>query len=186
MTVFEYIMVMVSLVLALALAQGLRGLSEMVRSPRRYLPHTLWVVMIIVLVIQTWWAYWDFNRINDWQVTHYAGVLVFPIVLFTILHLLVPATRTENTNWSEHFFAVKQWFFGLMIFLSIFAAYINMFIFDAPFLHLNRLFQGLFIVLWIVGLSTSSQRIQYVLPVVYLGIIVTNQVVVRMQIGAMM
>ena len=56
-----------------------------------------------------------------------------------------------------------------MIFLSIFAAYINMYMFDAPFLHLNRLFQ-----------------VQYALPVIYLGIIVINQVVVRMQIGAMM
>ena len=186
MTVFEYIMVMVSLILALALAQGLRGLSETVRSPHRYLPHTLWTVMITLLVLQTWWAYWDFNLIDDWQVTHYAGVLVFPIILFTQMYLLVPATRTAETKWLEHFFAVKQWFLGLMIFMSFFAAYINVFMFDAPFLHLNRLFQGIFIAIWIIGLSTTSRQVHASLPWIYFVVIVVNQVVVRMDIGAMM
>lgn len=118
--------------------------------------------------------------------THYAAVLVFPIVLFTQMYMLVPATRSAETDWLEHFYSVKQWFFGLMIFMSLFAAYINVVMFDAPFLHPNRLFQGLFIVLWIVALSTSNNRLHAVLPWVYLFIIITNQVVIRMQIGAMM
>jgi len=40
MSQFEYRMVMVSLILALAVAQALRGLSEVVISEKRYWPHT--------------------------------------------------------------------------------------------------------------------------------------------------
>lgn len=36
MSQFEYMMVMVSLILALAIAQALRGLSEIVTSEKRY------------------------------------------------------------------------------------------------------------------------------------------------------
>ena len=47
-------MVMVSLIFAMALAQGLRGLSEIVTSRKGYQPHTMWV-----------WAYWDFNIVDE-------------------------------------------------------------------------------------------------------------------------
>ncbi len=41
---FEYLMVMVSIILGLGTTQTLRGLSKMARSPTRFLPATLWVI----------------------------------------------------------------------------------------------------------------------------------------------
>ena len=64
-------MVMVALILALALAQALRGLSEILTSPNRYWPHSLWLVNMIFLIVQAWWANWDYNAIDEWRFTTY-------------------------------------------------------------------------------------------------------------------
>lgn len=82
MTVFEYLMVMVSVVLALALAQLLRGATEIVTNPNRYWIHSAWVAMIVILIIQFWWAYWDFNGVADWTLATFLYVLLAPILVF--------------------------------------------------------------------------------------------------------
>ena len=96
MSQFEYIMVMVSLILALAVAQELRGLSEVVTSEKRYTPHTAWIAYFALLIIQNWWAYWDYNNIEEWRFTTYLFVLLSPIILFASVYLLVPTTRTSD------------------------------------------------------------------------------------------
>ena len=82
MTQFEYVMIMVSLILALALAQALRGLSEIVTSNKRYWPHAIWLVTFVLLILQAWWAYWDFNVIEIWTVTAYIATMIMPVILF--------------------------------------------------------------------------------------------------------
>ena len=78
MSQFEYIMVMVALILALALAQALRGLAEIVTSRKRYWPHSFWLVTIVFLMVQAWWADWNYNAVEEWRFTTYLLVLASP------------------------------------------------------------------------------------------------------------
>ena len=71
MSTFEYVMVMVSVVLALALAQLLRALTEVVFNRRRYWVHALWMLCLVLLIVQVWWAYWDFNATETWTFAFY-------------------------------------------------------------------------------------------------------------------
>ncbi len=156
MSIFEFIMVMVSLILALALAQALRGATEFVTSPKRYLPHGSWLLLIILTILQTWWAYWDWNVISDWRFTTYLAALVFPMVLFIAVYLLTPATRARDIDWRSHFYAVRTWFFLTLMFLWVFGVFINVYVWDNSFL-----------------------------PILTIIILLASQLVVRMQIGAL-
>ena len=75
MTIFEYIMVMVSIILALALAQLLRAVAELITSTRRYWVHIIWVVILALL-----------------------SVLLLPTIVFLLAYLLVPSQRAEDTD----------------------------------------------------------------------------------------
>jgi hypothetical protein len=99
MSQFEYIMVMVSLILALAVAQALRGLSEVVTSEKRFWPHTAWLMYYVLLIIQIWWAYWDYTNVEVWRFTTYLFVLAAPIVMFASVPLLVPFSRIGLMEW---------------------------------------------------------------------------------------
>lgn len=99
MSQVEYIMVMCALTLALALAQALRGLSELITSPTRCIPQILWLIVMTGLMVQGWWADGDYNAIGDWTFTAYFLALLSYAIPFFRFHLLVPATRSANFGW---------------------------------------------------------------------------------------
>ena len=186
MTQFEYIMVMVSLILALALAQALRGLSETVISTKRYWPHTLWLATFVVFILQAWWAYWDFNVIETWSIAAYTAVLVTPVIFFALIYLLVPATRVAGIDWRNHFYSIRRWFFALGLVTSFVAIFINTWYFDTPLLHPYRVFHAIFIGIWVTGIVSASEKVHKPLAVLMMASLLLSQIVIRMEIGALM
>jgi len=185
MSIFEFIMVMVSLILALALAQALRGATELVTSTKRYWVHAVWLFSIVLLILFTWWSYWDWNTVSAWRLTTYLGALVFPMILFSAVYLLVPATRSGDTDWQAHFFAVHVWFLSLMISMIVCAVAIHIWIFETPFFHPYRLFHAGLILVYIIGLLSQSPKIHGVLSIANLVIFVSSQIAIRMEVGAL-
>jgi hypothetical protein len=186
MTQFEYIMVMVSLILALALAQALRGLCEMVTSKKRHWPHALWLATYVLFILQAWWAYWDFNVIETWTVTAYTSALIIPVIIFASIYLLVPATRAADIDWCDHFYTVRRWFFILGLLYSFMGIFVNTWYFDTPLLHPYRVFHAAFLGIWVAGIVSASERAHKALAVLMMASTILSQVVIRMQIGALM
>ena len=186
MSQFEYIMVMVSLILALGVAQALRGLSEVVTSEKRYTPHTVWIAYFAVLIIQNWWAYWDYNNVDEWRFTTYLFVLLNPITLFASVYLLVPNTRTSGIDWREHLLSVTPWVCGLGVFSVASSIASNVIYFDSLLLHPYRIFQVLIGVLYLAGIFAKNEKFQSGLPYLLLLTLIISQLVIRSKIGALM
>ena len=185
MSIFEFIMVMVSLILALALAQALRGATELVTSTKRYWVHAVWLFSIILLILFTWWSYWDWNVVSEWRLTTYLGALIFPMILFTTVYLLVPATRTVDTDWQAHFFSIRVWFLSLMMIMIACAIAYNILIFETPFFHPYRIFHVGLLLIYLTGLLSQSPKIHGVLSIANLVIFVASQIAIRMEAGAL-
>ena len=185
MSQFEYIMVMVSLILALAVAQALRGLSEVVISEKRFWPHTVWIAYFVALIIQVWWAYWDYSSVEEWRFTTYLFVLLNPIILFACVHLLVPAYRSKDTDWREHLSSVRLWVYGLGIVIAGLSMFSNVVYFDSPLLHPYRVFQGLIAAFCLVGIFAKNEKVQNTIPYLLLLTLVISQLVIRSNIGAL-
>ena len=185
MSQFEYIMVMVSLILALAVAQALRGLSEVAISEKRFWPHTVWIAYYVVLIIQIWWAYWDYNNVQDWRFTSYLYVLSDPIIMFASVHLLVPTARAVDTDWREHLLSVRRWVCGLGIVFVGSSVISNVVYFGSPWLHPYRIFQGLIGAFYLIGIFAKNEKLQNTIPYLLLLTLVISQLVIRSNIGAL-
>jgi hypothetical protein len=98
-------MVLVSIVLALGVAQLLSGASEFVRSSRVYLGHSFWVLALFLVHVQLWWAMWDLHDRASWTFLTFLYLLLGPTLLFFATNLLLPRTATESMDWESHFFA---------------------------------------------------------------------------------
>ena len=99
MTVFEYLSVAVSIVLALGIGHVLGGLSMLARRWRYvslYWVHLVWTVLILVLHVQIWWAYWDFSGDRSWNLARFAAMLAVPGMLYFLAHMIVPESTPEN------------------------------------------------------------------------------------------
>ena len=178
-------MVMVSVVLALAMAQLLRGATEIVTNPKRYWVHSAWVAMIVIVIIQMWWAYWDFNSVSNWTLTTFLYVLLMPILTFLAAYLLIPAYRSKDSDWVAHFYAIRFWFFLTMILASLVGLFGTWIFLGVSLLQPYRIFQVLVFALLAVGLASNRQKVHEPLVIIYISGFLLSQIIIRMNLGAL-
>ena len=92
MDLFSYILILTSVIYALAIAQILEGLSRLTQSSatiRSFLPHSIWVLNLFVFIFLVWWATWEFRDI-EWSFPKYVYMLIAPTALFFTCSLLLP------------------------------------------------------------------------------------------------
>lgn len=93
MSLFEFLMVLVSLIIGLGLAELLSGIAQAIRvreTIQFYWVHSIFVMIIFLALLQQWWEIWS---VRDNPVWTFPGLLMMlggPIGLFLIAHLIFP------------------------------------------------------------------------------------------------
>lgn len=93
MSLFEFLMVLVSIIIGLGLAEILTGVARQIRclgSTRGYWVHSLLVATIFVALLQQWWEIWGLRVVPEWSFIGLVMMLSGPVCLFLIAHLLFP------------------------------------------------------------------------------------------------
>ena len=121
MTFFEYMMAMVSLIMALALSHIMRASADFLSGPRRYWVQSSWSIIIVLLILQSWWAYWDLRDIKDWSFLKYLSVFFYPLFFSFVASVLIPMNSDAEHDWRASFFNKRVWFFWAMLVSSIIA-----------------------------------------------------------------
>ena len=123
MSLFEYVTVMVSMILALCLGHILRSVSFLAKSDQEisyYLPHTLWSLLLFISVVNHWWSLWDLRDLN-WSYISFLYVLGAPILISFAAGLLSPnRTDSKPINFEVLFPKVRPLFFATMIGYGLF------------------------------------------------------------------
>lgn len=124
MDFFEFITVMVSIVLGVSLAQLLSGIAELIREKtaiKTFLPHTLWIVALILVHPLTWWSTWDYHEVS-WNYLSFCAVLSVPLLLFFLSTLAMPKARGEATvSLEDHYDENRKWFLSIWIAVTLLA-----------------------------------------------------------------
>lgn len=123
MDAFSYLSVLLSIILGLAITQvlqGLRGLMLARSSARMYWPSLAWVVVLLVLDVQVWWAMYDLRLRQDWSFLGFSVVLAQTIPLYLLAGLVLPDIATgESVDLRAHYYANHRWFFTLLVLLLV-------------------------------------------------------------------
>lgn len=93
MSLFEFLMVLVSIIIGLGIAEILTGVARQIRcrgSTRGYWVHSLLVGTIFVALVQQWWEIWGLRVVPEWSFVGLVMMLGGPVGLFLIAHLLFP------------------------------------------------------------------------------------------------
>jgi hypothetical protein len=104
---FEFLMVLVSIIIGLGLTEVLTGVAGLLRARgtiRYYWVHGVLTTVIFVALLQQWWETWGLRDAPQWSFAAVVLMLVGPISLFLIAHLLFPQTEAD----------VEQYYFGPM------------------------------------------------------------------------
>lgn len=154
-------------------------------SEKRFWPHTVWLAHYVLLVIQMWWAYWDYTTIEVWRFTTYLFALINPIIMFASVHLLVPFARTSVIDWREHLLTVRRPVCGLGVIFVASSVISNVIFFGSPWLHPYRMFQALVAALYLTGMFAKNDTLQNAVPYLLISTVVISQLAIRSNIGAL-
>ena len=178
MDLFEYILILTSVIYALAVAQVLAGVSRMAQSPSKiqgYLPHKIWIFNLFLFIFLIWWATWEFRTV-DWTFPQYAYLLIAPTLLFFVSSLLTPL-RFEHgeTNIEAHFMRVQRPFFATF-FLAVVAVVVDgNLLSNEPVWHSGRYGHVVLLAASVWGYFASSRKGQIAVAAITLvALIVTT------------
>ena len=108
MTVFEYISVGVSIVLALGIGKLLSGITDVFDSGRRDWLHIGWCSLILTMLLMQWAAVWRLNVSDQWNLFQFFVLMLSPMLLYVGAHLLLSNHPETITNWREHLESVNR------------------------------------------------------------------------------
>ena len=188
MTIFEYLSVLVSIVLALGIAHLLSGLSSVTRAWRRvtsYWVFLLWTLWLLVIHVQIWWAYWDLTGETEWNFGAFAGVLVLPGLAYLMARFIIPETVPEDgLDLRAHFYSIRLPFFVALTVFWLWAMSFRTLGFGDPFFVPRRSGQFALALLAIAGASVKQERWHGWLAAVMLVVWIAHVWLFRFVLGA--
>ncbi len=134
---FEFIMVLVSIIMGLGITTLLRGVVRSLRPDTATVPdlvHTMWVVWVFVMHVGVWSGRWAIAGRQVWTFWDLLSFLLVPILLFALAELVFPL-EDVHTNLTDYYDEIRGRFFPVAAMLMLAMTWSNIFLFDNPLLH---------------------------------------------------
>jgi hypothetical protein len=114
---FNYLSVLLSIVIGLAITQVLQGLRVLMLSretARLYAPSLVWTAMVLLIATQMWWSSFGLRDHREWTFALYALILLQVGLFYLASGLVLPDLRPDNIDLQADYFRNRRWFFGLL------------------------------------------------------------------------
>lgn len=130
MSAFEYVTVLISIVLSLGITQILTGVAGIIKKAHKvtlYWPHVLWVLFVLLLHIQEWWITYELKGHQSWKLPFFLFIMIYPINLFVMARLLFPdKLKGKIIDLKQFYFKNYKKLFFLLILSAILSVIFNL------------------------------------------------------------
>ena len=171
---FDYFGILVSIILGLALTHLLRGIAKQIlmrRTVRVYWVHLLWTGNVIVAVLALWWGMYWWRGLQEWPAIWFFFLSFYAITIFLWAFMLYPQEFGEHTDFTEHFYEHRKWFFGMLIAAMLLdipetlgKQWWHLRAVPGPYLYVVSGLLGI----GLIGFSTANRKVHAVLSVIWL------------------
>ena len=106
MGLFEFIMVILSIIVGLGIAELLNGVASAIQhrhTVKVYWVHALLTVAIFLALVQQFWEAWGLRNVEGWTFLALLQMLGFPICLYLCASLLFP-DPIEGGDLEAHYY----------------------------------------------------------------------------------
>lgn len=178
MGVFEYIGVLVSVIMGLGITHLATGATKLIQhrdKVRFYVPHAIWTVNILIYILIIWWGMFRWSEHQNWFAYEYLFITLYAIVLFFLASMLYPWDMDKNIDVEKFFSRHRRWFFG-----ALFLAWCL----DIPETVIKStadlraipqdyaVFVSLHLAIALTGFSTRNRIVHLVLPILWISLTV--------------
>jgi len=141
MNLFEFLMILLSLIVGLGLAEILSGIACTLKSEgvRGFSwTHSAATLTVFAGLLQVFWESWGLTSIDEWSFPAMLLMLGSPIFLFLIAHVLFPE-RGDNVNLEDYYFERSRLIWALAGITVIIGTLFRPLAFGMPLLVLDNL-----------------------------------------------
>ena len=121
--VFEYLTVLISVVVGLSLTSFLTNIVRIIHVRGDVTVswvQLLWSVVILMWTVAFWWFTFVLAAEREWTFTLFVFLLAYSTLLFVLMALLFPEGVPENHNYRTQFMRNRNWFFSIfLLFLCV-------------------------------------------------------------------
>lgn len=118
MDMFNYVMVLASIIIGLGMTHLLHGIAQMIQHPGRaklHWVHLVWVAGAFFQAIFWWW--WQFRLTTNatWTFQFYLFLLFYAFIIYLRCALLIPSDLQGYDGYKDYFYSRRRWLFGICI-----------------------------------------------------------------------
>ena len=137
MSPFEYVIVLVSLILGLGITTILTGVAGWIRVGTRhskvYYPYMIWIILVFVMHFHEWWeSYSLMYYIHEWSLLFFLFLILYPIVLYLLANLMFPNQHTPDFDSRVYYLANWKKFIIALLGLVVLSFFQNVFLTGLP------------------------------------------------------
>ena len=133
MTIFEYLSVAFSIVLALGVSRLASSIRHVFDSSRRDAVHASLFVLLFLIHLILWWRLWPLRDVQEWNFLQFLIVMGGPISLYIAATILVSDEPAEVVSWRAHLAEAHRWFFSVWATSLVFGFLRITFVLEAQF-----------------------------------------------------
>lgn len=169
MNLFEFLLIVVSILLGLGITELLSGVARILRGelPAGRL-HTLWILIVFLVQAQLAWGLWLLRSLEEWRYPEFLLLLTGPILLYMASAVLFPATVSSGTL-DGHLLRRRRAFFLLMLAYVCFTALFEVFLLDGGLELVPTVLRLLGVALFVALMLSGSRRLHWVLALAVLA-----------------
>ncbi|MEJ2541407.1 MAG: hypothetical protein P8188_15800 [Gemmatimonadota bacterium] len=161
MEAFEYLSVLISIVLGLGITHLLTGFGRWVEARSEYPafgPSLAWAGFLLVVHVETWWTMFGYTQHQDWTFLEFTILLLQPMSLFLLTVMVFPSSDARRQDPKVNFFHQRLWFFGLLVVLLVVSIAKDLILEGRLPEPLNLAFHGVFFAAAILGMLMKGER----------------------------
>jgi hypothetical protein len=135
MSPFEYVIVLISVILGLGITTILTGIAELIKHRQTegvFIPYIIWILVVFVLHIQEWWVSYQLKSVELWTLQYFLLIVLYPINLYILAHLLFPGGFSGEFNSREFYLKHHPRFFIGAIILGVLSTAQNIILSGLP------------------------------------------------------
>ena len=115
LTVFEFLSVAASIVLALGLSTLVTSIPFVFDTRKRDWLHALAFVALVAGHILAWWRIWPLSTVAKWDILGFAILMGTPLSLYLAATALVTNNPDKVEDWKKQFSDRSHWFFSALV-----------------------------------------------------------------------
>jgi hypothetical protein len=172
MSAFDYLAVLLSIVLGLGITQMLTGFAALVRARDRariYWPALMQMAAVFLIHVQVWWVLFGLRGIAHWTFAQFLVVLMQPVTVYMMAAFITPDfPGAGEVDLRAAYFREARWFFGALVATLLVSLSKSLVLYGALPPTADLIGHAVFLAAALVGMVSRSDRVHKILAPVSL------------------